>query len=142
MSKWNTAQILHKSWVGLSLRCPNCEQGKMFDGLLHMLKECPVCGVRFERQSGESVGGMYFNLGIAELITIPGFLLIDTLFHPPFIPHVLFWLAFTVLFCLFFYRHARGLWVAISHLTGGVQTDSNYEKTRARPEPTTSPYQD
>lgn len=137
MSKLST--IMHKSLVGLALRCPNCEQGEMFEGLMKMRKECPVCGVRFERQSGESVGGMYFNLGIAELITIPGFLIIEALFHPPFVPHLLFWLAFTVLFCLFFYRHARGLWVAISHLTGGVQTDVEYEQTRAK-KPVTSPY--
>src|SRR5689334_5744867 len=111
MAQHSLSQIVHKAYVGLTLRCPNCEQGQMFDGLLHMRKECPVCNVRFERQSGESVGGMYFNLGIAELITIPGFLLIDTLFHPPFVPHALFWLVFTILFCLFFYRHARGMWV-------------------------------
>ncbi len=107
----------------------------MFDGLLNMRKTCDVCGVRFERQAGESVGGMYLNLGLAELSAIPGFFIVDALFDPPFIPHLLFWLAYTLVFCLLFYRHARGLWVSIAYLTGGLQTDDDYQKARDRQPP-------
>lgn len=140
MSPASRGDTLHKLWVGLTLRCPNCEQGRMFDGLFKMRPECDVCGVRFERRSGESVGGMYFNLGIAELIAIPGYFIVNALFHPPFIPHLLFWFVFTVVFCALFYRHARGLWVSISYLTGGVQTDRDYEVSK--PATVTSPFGD
>lgn len=140
MAKRSLGETLHKLWVGLALRCPNCEKGRMFDGLFSMHRECDVCGVRFERREGESVGGMYFNLGLAELIAIPGYFIVNALFQPPFIPHLLFWFVFTVVFCALFYRHARGLWVSISYLTGSVQRDIDYENSRAAQ--VTSPFRD
>lgn len=111
-------------WRGFTLRCPNCGQGKMFTGLLSMNRDCEVCGVRYERQSGESIGGMYFNLILAELTTMGGFFIADGLWHPPFTPHVIFWATYNVLFCLFFYRHARGMWVGVSHATGGLKPNA------------------
>src|SRR5690606_28697538 len=71
-------------WTAFRLRCPNCGQGRTFTGLFAMNKTCPYCGVRFERESGESVGGMYFNLVAAELLTMGGFFTVNALFAPPF----------------------------------------------------------
>jgi uncharacterized protein (DUF983 family) len=117
---------LHKLWLGFTLRCPNCGKGKTFTGLFKVQRVCPVCGVRFERLSGESVGGMYINLGAAELLSIAGYFLFEALFHPPFWFQMVFWIAFNLIFVLLFYRHARSLWVAIAYLTGGVTTDTEY----------------
>lgn len=138
MSQWN--YYAHKLWVGLNLRCPNCEQGGISDGLLKMRELCPVCGVRFERQSGESVGGMYFNLGIAEMLTIGGFFVVHLLFAPPLVPHLIFWIVFNLGFVLWFYRRARALWIAISYLTGGVQTDDEYQQAHPENQPVVSPF--
>ena len=140
MAKRSSGEALHKLRVGLALRCPNCERGHMFDGLFSMRRECDVCGVRFERRDGESVGGMYFNLGLAELIAIPGYFIVNALVHPPFVPHLIFWFVFTLVFCALFYRHARGLWVGISYLTGSVQRDADYERSKAAT--VTSPFGD
>lgn len=140
MAKRSRGEMLHKLGVGLALRCPHCEQGRMFDGLFGMRRHCDVCGVRFERRDGESVGGMYLNLGLAELIAIPGYFIVNALFAPPFLPHLLFWFLFTVVFCALFYRHARGIWVAVTYLTGGVQTDADYEVSK--PATVTSPFGD
>jgi uncharacterized protein (DUF983 family) len=108
---------------GLFLRCPNCGKGEMFQGLFKMNETCPHCGARYERMQGESVGGMAINLITAESISTFGFFAIHILFNPPFWPHFAFWIAFNILFVIFFYRHARALWVAISFLTGGVYRD-------------------
>ena len=118
MKQWRF--YLHKLWASFCLRCPRCEQGLIFTGLFRMNETCPHCGVRFERQDGESVGGMYINLGMAELTAIGGYFLIDALFKPPFGPHVAFWLLYNVVFITVFYRHSRALWVGIVHLTGGL----------------------
>jgi uncharacterized protein (DUF983 family) len=117
-------EIIHVLWIGLTLRCPNCERGRTFSGLFSANKTCSNCGVRFERQDGESVGGMYFNLGLAELTTLGGFFIVHALFQPPFLPHIIFWVVYNIVFCALFYRHARSLWMAISFLTGGVYHDS------------------
>lgn len=120
-------------WRTLRLRCPNCGEGRIFTGLFRMNETCPVCGVRFERESGESVGGMYINLGLAELLTIGGFFLVNALFAPPFVPHLIFWVVFNIVFIALFYRHARSLWIGTSYLTGGVYVDRNDDPADAVP---------
>ena len=118
-------------WLGLRLRCPNCGQGKMFHGLFEMEKTCPVCHVRFERLSGESIGGMVINLALAEVITIGGFFLVDMLTDIQPVQQLLFWIPFTIIFCVLFYRHARAMWVAVAFLTGGVYTDEEADQIKA-----------
>ncbi len=116
---------LRKMFVGFMLRCPNCEQGKLFSGgSFEMNQTCPNCGVRFERQSGESLGGMMINLVTAELLTIGGWILTEVLFDFPWVPVLAFWVAFNILFCIAFYRSARGIWVSISYMGGGVYADA------------------
>jgi uncharacterized protein (DUF983 family) len=126
MEKKSLFYYLHKLWLGLTLRCPHCGKGKTFTGLFKFQRVCPDCGVRFERLSGESVGGMYINLGAAELLSIVGYFVFEALFHPPFWFQMTFWIAFNVIFVLLFYRHSRSLWVAIAYLTGGVYTDTEH----------------
>jgi len=121
-SSGSLGYYLHTMWLGLTLRCPNC-QAKMFDGLFKMRTTCPNCGVVFERLSGESIGGMFINLGVAETLSVIGFFIAEIAFKPPLVPHLIFWAAFNVIFVVLFYRHARGLWVAINYLTSGVYAD-------------------
>ena len=118
---------LHKLLTGFRLRCPNCERGRLFPGrfnLFRMEKICPECGVRFERSDGEGIGGMFINLGLAEILAFAGFFTTEAVFHPPLLTQILVWGGFNVIFCLLFYRHARGLWVGVLYLTGSVYTDA------------------
>jgi uncharacterized protein (DUF983 family) len=112
-----------KLMVGMFLRCPNCERGKMFTGLFTIRETCPYCNARFERQQGESIGGTLINLSFAEVLSIGGFFVSEALFHPPGVLQLVFWVLFNILFVIFFYRHARGMWVAIAYLSGGVYPD-------------------
>ncbi|MCA9910465.1 MAG: DUF983 domain-containing protein [Anaerolineae bacterium] len=113
--------ILHKLWVGACLRCPHCERGRTFSGLLKVNQTCSVCGLRFEQEDGESVGGMYINLALAELTTMGGFFLIHSLYQPPVLPHLTFWVAYNIIFVVLFYRHSRSMWMSVSYLTGGAR---------------------
>lgn len=123
--KKNVGYYLRTLLLGLSLRCPNCGKGKMFHGLFKMEPTCPYCHVRYERLSGESIGGMFINLGLAELLSIGGFFFTQFIFHPPLAFQLIFWTTFNILFVLLFYRHSRALWIAISYLTNGVYADPN-----------------
>jgi uncharacterized protein (DUF983 family) len=46
-------------------RCPRCRQGRIFRGRLAMHSACPVCGLRFERESGYFTGAMYVSYALA-----------------------------------------------------------------------------
>ncbi len=124
---YTTAEQLHKLMVGARLRCPNCEQGRLFAGMFRMRDTCAVCGVRFERSSGESLGGMMVNLVVAELLTVGGFFISYAALGAPedMTPLIVFWLTFDVLFVLAFYRPARGMWVAVTYLTSGLTSDDD-----------------
>ncbi len=112
-----------------SLRCPNCGVGKTFEGLFKVNHVCSHCGVRFEREDGESVGGMYINLSLAEVTTMGGFFLIQALFQPPWLPHLFVWIVYNIVFITVFYSRSRSLWMGISYLTGGVHRDDEEEES-------------
>jgi uncharacterized protein (DUF983 family) len=120
--------MLHKLKTGLMLRCPECEHGHLFDGFYQMHATCPYCQVRFGRSSGDMVGGTYINIIFAELTALAGFFLVHNTFAPPIIPHLMFWMFYLLAFSLVFYRNARGLWVGVVYLTGGVYPDPDYTK--------------
>ncbi len=116
--------IARKLWAALWLRCPNCEQGRTFKGhLFKMEDKCARCDVRFERAEGESIGGVFIALTLAEALSVGGFFLFEALFRPSIAFQLAFWTGFIILFTVFGYRHMRGLWVGISYLTGGVYPD-------------------
>ena len=123
METSNLAHTIHKLWVGLRLRCPNCERGPLFSGFFTMHPTCANCHVRFERSSGESLGGVMINLVLVELVTIGGYFLSEALFHPPLLFQIIFWVTFNILLVLACYRPARGVWVSVAYLTGGVYRD-------------------
>jgi uncharacterized protein (DUF983 family) len=52
------------------LRCPRCHQGRMFASWFRMRRVCAVCGLPFERASGEITGGMGFNIVVTLFLVI------------------------------------------------------------------------
>lgn len=124
----------HKLKTGFRLRCPVCEQGKMFSGLFRMTPVCPYCLSRFERAAGESIGGVYINVAAAEFTAVGGFFLVNSLFEPPVMHQLLFWIPYVIVFTLFFYRHARGLWVGLLFLFDAVYPDPDYEREYIAPD--------
>ena len=52
--------------------CPRCRQGRIFRGPVYrgplaMLDNCPVCGLKYEREPGYFLGAMY----VSYLVSIP-----------------------------------------------------------------------
>lgn len=115
--------IVRAIFNGLRLRCPNCEQGRMFTGLFDIEAQCPNCAVVFERSEGESLGGAMLSLVIAEILSIGGFFISQWLFEPPMVTQLIFWIIFNLIFIVLFSRHGRGMWVGIIYLIGGVYAD-------------------
>jgi uncharacterized protein (DUF983 family) len=70
--------MVESAWRALRRQlCPKCRKGPMFRGRLWrgslaMHERCPVCGLKFERETGYFVGALYFSF----LLSVPGCLLI------------------------------------------------------------------
>lgn len=110
--------LIRLFWDGLITRCPRCHQGQMFAHGLTMRRDCPVCGLPFERSSGEITGGMGINITLTLAFILIGAVLIGFLPGIPFGPGLLLLLLFAIVFPIAFYRSSRGLWVSILYLTG------------------------
>ncbi len=110
--------------LGLRLRCPNCGEGKISQGLFQIRETCPVCHVRFERKPGESTGANIITLSI---LPIPA--LAIAFIMMAINPDLPLWIVFAVpaifilVVSLVSYRHSRGLWIAVVALTDGLKTD-------------------
>jgi uncharacterized protein (DUF983 family) len=53
----------------LRLRCPNCGGGPVFVTWSHLVPNCPVCGLGFERgEQGYWLGAYFFNLMAVETV--------------------------------------------------------------------------
>ncbi|HBY45805.1 MAG TPA: hypothetical protein DEU95_01495 [Chloroflexi bacterium] len=55
-------------WRGVTMRCPVCGSGKLFQRWTHMVGRCPRCDWSFEHEEGYWVGAMAFNIVLTELI--------------------------------------------------------------------------
>ena len=55
----------------LRQRCPVCLQGSVFKGLFGMQSHCPVCGVKYERETGYFLNAMFIAYTAGFFILIP-----------------------------------------------------------------------
>jgi uncharacterized protein (DUF983 family) len=101
---------------------------------------CPYCNARYERGHGEGVGGLYINIALAEFTALSGFFIVDALTDIEPIVQLLFWIPYILIFCALLHRHARGIWVGIVYLTGGVYPDPDYMREYFRSENEPAPH--
>lgn len=118
---------LKKLLLGLLLRCPNCEQGRISRGVFHIAETCDVCDVRFERAQGESTGGMLVDM-VTVLVLSVGLFIVLAASGADLVTQLVVLTVFISVFGVLFYRHARGLWIAITYLTGNVYADSDRDE--------------
>ncbi len=115
-------RVLRVLYITMLLRCPACQRGRMFRSLFQMNVRCPVCGVVFERDAGEITGAMAINTALMSLMAIAGAVLAIVTDLPA--SWIIGGTATTmIVFGVFFYRHARAVWVGILFLTGAIFED-------------------
>ncbi|HEX9266059.1 MAG TPA: DUF983 domain-containing protein [Candidatus Limnocylindria bacterium] len=63
---------MRRAWAICRGRCPRCLSGRVWRGMFSMNEPCPVCGLRFERESGYWTGAMVasYAIGIPVLALI------------------------------------------------------------------------
>jgi uncharacterized protein (DUF983 family) len=110
-------RVLRAFADGLLLRCPRCHRGTMFSSFFRMRQTCPVCGLHFERASGEITGGMGVNI-VATLGLVIVAAAVIGFSSVPLLPAFLAMAALVVVFPIVFYPFSRALWSALLYLTG------------------------
>jgi hypothetical protein len=90
----------------------------MFASGFTMHQRCPLCGLPFERSSGEITGGMGVNTVLTLLVIVVCALIFGRDPAVPLLPLLGGLALFAVVFPIVFYRSSRGLWASLLYLTG------------------------
>ena len=101
---------------GLLRRCPRCHKGRMFASFFTMHRECSVCGLLFERASGEVTGGMAINFVATGIIITIGSLYFGLFSTAPLSLVLIGFGLFAIVFPIVFYPLSRGLWTSLLYL--------------------------
>lgn len=92
-------------------RCPNCGDGRLFDGFLKVAPRCAVCGFDLAKaDSGD--GPAVFVIFIAGFIAAFGVLFTEIAYRPPLWVHFVIWLPVAAGLCLGLLRPMKGLMIA------------------------------
>lgn len=99
-------------------KCPKCEEGHAFykkgNPLLfqmpRMYANCPVCGHKFEKETGYFFGSMYvsYALAVAEMVAV---FIIAQFFTQSFITILIIIAVVAVLLSTFNFRLSRMMWI-------------------------------
>jgi ABC-2 type transport system ATP-binding protein len=88
----------------------------MFHGLFRMALECPVCGLKFEREQGYFLGAIYINYAATVLCMLVGFFVLDYFVHLALDYQIIVWCSFGVVFPMVFYRYSKSLWLCLDYI--------------------------
>ena len=105
--------------VGIRGRCPACGKGRLFDGYISVLDQCPVCGQSYE--GADSADGpaivIMFVVGFLGLV---GMLIVEFTFHPPLWVHVVIWVPTILILSLGLLRPLKGIFIALQYRYRGL----------------------
>lgn len=96
------------------LRCPYCGKGKLFRRGFTMYEKCPVCGWRFERESGYWTGAIAVNLVVTELLIAIVVVPVATwlaLTQQPITLLLVIGIPMPFVLPFLFFRHAKSFWM-------------------------------
>lgn len=97
--------------AGLRGRCPNCGEGRLFQGFLTVAPACERCGYDLAKaDSGD--GPAVFVILIAGFLCAFAMLFTELTFSPPIWVHIVIFLPLTLAVCIGLLRPLKGLMLA------------------------------
>jgi uncharacterized protein (DUF983 family) len=100
---------------GLTRRCPQCGEGKLFRRWFTLAERCPRCGWVFEREEGAFLGSLAINYGVTGVSTIVtvAIMLAASLPNPSVFTLTATAILMTLFLPLLIYPFAKTTWAAI-----------------------------
>ncbi|WP_427454722.1 DUF983 domain-containing protein [Litorimonas sp. WD9-15] len=94
--------------TGLSGRCPECGEGRLFKALLSFQDSCAACSADF-RDEDAGDGPAIFVIFIVGIFIVPMALAFHMLLDPPMVVTMLLWGTIIILASLWLLRLMRGV---------------------------------
>ncbi len=99
----------------LHTRCPHCLQGPIFAGLWRMHEHCPVCGTKYERETGYFMNSVFIGYVMAFLVLVPMLLILYFNGASALSFTIAVSIALAILSPILF-RYARVIWMHVDEL--------------------------
>jgi uncharacterized protein (DUF983 family) len=100
--------------AALTCRCPNCGEGKLFQGFLSVRPRCETCGLDYAFiDAGD--GPAVFIILAAGFIVVFAALVVEFAYQPPFWLHALLWLPLILAVTLLPLRPVKALMIALQY---------------------------
>lgn len=113
---------MNRLYAILRRRCSHCGEGQVFRGLWRMNKDCPVCGVHFEREQGYWMMSIFMGYVIYGVILAPAALILYFQ-QVPGVTLLLILGGLTLLLALPVFLYARVIWLHIDELLDPRKND-------------------
>lgn len=102
---------------GVTCRCPECGEGRMFRKWLKVADNCNVCGEEFHHHKADDFPA-YLVIAIVGHIMVPFSLGLERNFTPPYWVHLVTAIPLTLLLSLILLQPVKGAVVAIQWRIG------------------------
>lgn len=114
-------------------RCPHCLEGIVFSSFLKMNTHCAVCGIKYEREQGYFLMGIFFGYLLSFIIAAVTLVILLIFFEPtPFVYIGGASLPLVILSPLIF-RFGRLIWLHVDEIIDPRKTAA--DKAGERPSP-------
>lgn len=100
--------------AGLSVCCPRCGEGRLFEGLTKLRPACSTCGLDYAfADAGD--GPVIFVILIADCIMLALALWTEFTFSPPIWLHIVLWGPITVILSVWLLRTIKSMLIALQY---------------------------
>ncbi len=100
----------------MTLKCPQCEEGKMFYGVFKMHEHCPNCGMKYEKEQGYFTAAIFVGNFLYGLVVAPTILIMSAIDEPIW-KIVLVLGGFSLITVPLIFRYSRSILLYIDHIT-------------------------
>ena len=100
--------------AGLACRCPRCGEGPLFQGFLKPVSRCESCGADLSF-AANTEGPAVFIILIVGFVIVGAAAMVEALFHPAPLVHLVLWLPSTVILALALMRPLKATMVALQY---------------------------
>ena len=108
---------------GFACRCPNCGEGRLFDGYLKTAPACTVCGEEFHHHRADDLPA-YLVVVVVGHIIVGAFMALEAATTMSTWQHIALWIPLTIVSALVLIRPTKGAviglqWANYMHGFGG-----------------------
>jgi uncharacterized protein (DUF983 family) len=104
-------------WRGLTGRCPNCGEGRMFRAFLKVADRCDVCGEELHHQRADDFPA-YLVIVIVGHLVVPLVLHVEMAYQPAYWIHAVMFLPLTLALALALIQPVKGAVIALQWHAG------------------------